>query len=76
MNTLDSRVVDAGRNTNELMTIQELAGTLRISVTTAYRMVDAREIPFHKVRGSLRFTRNDVDAYLRGNRVESKGTWK
>lgn len=74
--TFDPRAVDARPSTTELLTIQELAQVLRISTTTAYRMVDQREIPFHKVRGSLRFTRDDVDGYLRGTRVESKDTWK
>jgi excisionase family DNA binding protein len=60
----------------ELLTIQELAKALKISTVTAYRMVEHRELPFFKIRGSLRFAGADVEAYLLRNRIESKNDWQ
>ena len=60
----------------ELLTIKELAKALKISAVTAYRMVEHRELPFFRVRGSLRFAGLDIEAYLLRNRIESKSEWK
>ncbi len=57
----------------ELLTIDELAGLLKISKTTAYRLIDKRLIPFYKVKGGIRFDRKDIMDYLRQNRVEPVG---
>jgi excisionase family DNA binding protein len=73
---LDPREVCLRPPTTELMTLPELAESLRISKNTAYRMVEKRELAFHKVRGSLRFRKADVDVYLAQTRVESKEQWK
>jgi len=56
-----------------LITPDELADLLRISKVGVYRLVEKRLIPFYRVRGSLRFERKDVMAYLAKNRVESAG---
>lgn len=73
--SIDPRAVGAG-TTIELLTIQELARTLRISRTGAYRLVERRDLPFYKVGGALRFERGDVLEFLRRGRVESKHTWE
>lgn len=57
----------------ELITPDELAITLKISKTGVYRLVEKRQIHFHKVGGSLRFNIQDVIAYLEQNRIESIG---
>jgi len=62
--------------TNHFLTLHELAKELRISRNTVYRMVEKRELAFHKVRGALRFRREDVETYLKQTRVESKEQWK
>lgn len=72
----DSREVCLKQPTNELITLPELAEILRISKNTAYRMVEKRELAFYKVRGTLRFRKSDVEAYLKQARVESKEQWK
>ena len=59
--------------TIELITPSELAGLLKISKAGVYRLVDKRQIPFHKVMGSLRFDRDDVLTFLRDNRIEPIG---
>jgi len=69
-------MTDSGGFATELLTIQELSQTLKISRVTAYRMVEHRDIPFCKVRGALRFMRRDIEAYLLQTRIESKNEWK
>lgn len=56
-----------------LITPDELADLLRISKVGVYRLVEKRLIPFYRVRGSLRFDKKDVMAYLADQRVESVG---
>jgi excisionase family DNA binding protein len=55
----------------DLITVRELAETLRVSTTSVYRLVERRDIPFHRLPRGLRFRREDVDAYLGKCRVES-----
>ncbi|MDP1689484.1 MAG: helix-turn-helix domain-containing protein [bacterium] len=57
----------------ELLTPNDLANILRISKAGVYRLVDKRQIPFHKVMGSLRFNTQDVLSYLEQNRIEPIG---
>lgn len=54
-----------------LMRPEELAELLNISKTGVYRMVNARVIPFFKIKGCLRFEKSDIEEYLKSNRVES-----
>jgi excisionase family DNA binding protein len=54
-----------------LLTPQETSEVLRISIAGIYRLVEKRELPFYKVRRSLRFDSVDVMTYLNGRRVES-----
>jgi excisionase family DNA binding protein len=57
--------------TVELLTIREVAEFLKISVVGVRRLQYGRHIPFHKVGGSVRFTKSDLVSYLEKNRVES-----
>jgi len=62
--------------TTELITPNELARFLKISKAGVYRLVDKRQIPFHKVMGSLRFDKEDVMSFLQDNRTEPIGVTK
>ena len=59
--------------TIELLTPDELADMLKISKPGVYRLIAQRQIRFYKVRGSIRFDKNDVVSYLEQNRVELIG---
>jgi len=59
--------------TIELITPNELARLLKISKAGVYRLVDKRQIPFHKVMGSLRFSTRDIQGFLLNNRIEPIG---
>lgn len=52
------------------MKIEEVAELLSISKVTAYRLIEKREIPYYKVGGGLRFSREDILDYLAKNRTE------
>jgi excisionase family DNA binding protein len=56
-----------------LLTIPEVARLLTISPSGVRRLQQQREIPFVKVRGAVRFLKEDVIAYLRRQRVEAIG---
>ena len=60
----------------ELLTILEVAALLKISAPTVRRLQQQRHISFFKVGGRVRFTRSDIDAYLRKRRVSSIDTYK
>ena len=53
-----------------LLKVDELADYWKISKPTVYRLVEKRSIPFHKIGGSLRFSKADIDSYMQQNRIE------
>jgi excisionase family DNA binding protein len=58
-------------STIELLTITEVAEVLKISATGVRRLQQARQLPFIKVGGSVRFSKRDIIVYLEKQRVES-----
>ena len=56
---------------SDLLTTPEVAGLLRVSKSTINRLVEKRLVRFYKVRGSRRFRRADILAYLENNCIES-----
>jgi len=51
----------------DVMTIEELAGYLKLAVATLYKKAQAHEIPFTKVGNLLRFTKVSIDRWLARN---------
>ncbi len=51
-------------NDNELMTVEELAGYLKVKKSTIYDKVHTRSIPFLKHGNTLRFRRKHIDLWL------------
>ena len=49
---------------DELMTVKELAGYLKIHVSTLYRMVRGKKIPVFKVGSDYRFSRASIDEWI------------
>lgn len=54
-----------------LLNVDELARLLRLSKTSIYRLVERRQIPFHRLPRGLRFSKTDVENYLQQTRVDS-----
>lgn len=47
-----------------MLTVEEVATELRVSVATVYRLIEDGELKAKKVRGQWRITRKDLDDYL------------
>jgi excisionase family DNA binding protein len=50
---------------NAIMTIGEVADYLKVTERTIYRLAGAKQIPAFKVGGSWRFSRVDIDRWIR-----------
>jgi excisionase family DNA binding protein len=57
---------------HRLMTVQDAAECLAVSVSTLYGWVYQRRIPFVKVGRALRFDRADLDRFIETNRIRPK----
>jgi excisionase family DNA binding protein len=58
-------------STRQLLTIAEVADLLKISASGVRRLQYGRHLPFIKVGNSIRFSKNDILAYLDRRRVGS-----
>lgn len=58
--------------TDNLLTPKDLALMFKVSIASIYRLIESRKIPFYKVGGSLRFSKDDISKYLREARVEQR----
>lgn len=56
---------------NDLLTVKEMAQLLRTSQATAYRIVERRSIPFLRLPRGIRFSKGDVERYLKTCSVQS-----
>ena len=50
---------------NAIMTIGEVADYLKVTERTIYRLAGAKQIPAFKVGGSWRFSKADIDRWIR-----------
>jgi excisionase family DNA binding protein len=48
----------------KLMTIEEVAGVLQLSVKTIRRYVAGREIPYHKLKMTVRFRPSEIERWI------------
>jgi len=55
-----------------LLTIDDVAGLLKISKSTLYRWVNKREIPFVKLGGKLRFNEDEIKTFVLQNSVKNR----
>jgi excisionase family DNA binding protein len=53
-----------GFGSDRLMTVAEVAATMRVSNMTVYRLIKAGDLPAVRVGRSFRVRDADVDAYL------------
>jgi excisionase family DNA binding protein len=50
---------------SEILTIRDVATYLKVTERTIYRLAAARRIPAFKVGGTWRFSRNDIDNWIK-----------
>lgn len=62
--------LDPTNPTAKLLSKKELASYLGVSKSTIERLVRGRKIPFYRIGGSVRFSIDEVMAYIQKNRVE------
>ena len=60
-----------GRQSGDrLLTVAEVAGTMRVSNMTVYRLIKAGELPAIRVGKNYRIRESDMDRYLEQRQVE------
>lgn len=57
----------------EILTLKEVAEYLKVTDRTIYRLAGAKRIPAFKVGGTWRFSRADIDAWIRRQSAEGQG---
>ena len=57
------------RSIPELMTVNEVAATLRLSRSRVYELIATRELPAYKPGGRIRIPADAVRQFLRDSRV-------
>ena len=50
---------------SEILTLREVADYLKVADRTIYRLASAKKIPAFKVGGTWRFSRLDIDAWIK-----------
>jgi excisionase family DNA binding protein len=61
--------VPSNNGLGELLVVHEVAGLMRVSNMTVYRLIKAGELPAIRVGKNFRIRRSDVGAYLDGRRA-------
>jgi len=59
----------AATTEGEILTIKEVAEYLKVTERTIYRLAGAKKIPAFKVGGTWRFSRADIDEWIRRQSV-------
>ena len=56
-----------------VLTLAEVAAYLKVTERTIYRLAGAKKIPAFKVGGVWRFRKEDIDAWINSQSVDSDG---
>ncbi len=57
----------------EIFTLGEVAAYLKVGKRTVYRLAAARKIPAFKVGGAWRFSRTEIDRWIKQQSTASQG---
>jgi excisionase family DNA binding protein len=60
-----AKIIPSSPADNAIMTIGEVADYLKVTERTIYRLAGAKQIPAFKVGGSWRFSKADIDGWIR-----------
>jgi excisionase family DNA binding protein len=55
----------------EILTIKQVADYLKVTERTIYRLAAAKKIPAFKVGGTWRFSRADIDRWIRQQAMQT-----
>lgn len=56
--------------TGEIFTLDDVASYLKVGKRTVYRLAAAKKIPAFKVGGTWRFSRSDIDRWIKQQSTE------
>jgi excisionase family DNA binding protein len=68
--TISAKTMPSSRADNAIMTIGEVADYLKVTERTIYRLAGAKQIPAFKVGGSWRFSKADIDEWIKKQSIE------
>lgn len=54
---------------DSLLTVQQVADLLNVSLSTAYRLTESTQIPSFRIRKAIRVLHRDIETYLVKQRV-------
>lgn len=57
----------------EILTIKQVAAYLQVTERTIYRLAAAKKIPAFKVGGTWRFSRTDIDSWIKQQSITVDG---
>lgn len=60
--------------TGEIFTLDDVAAYLKVGKRTVYRLAAAKKIPAFKVGGTWRFSRADIDAWIKQQSMDALDT--
>jgi excisionase family DNA binding protein len=60
--------------TGEILTLDDVAAYLKVGKRTVYRLAAAKKIPAFKVGGTWRFSRTDIDIWIKQQSMEGLNT--
>jgi excisionase family DNA binding protein len=63
--TNSAKTMPSSPTDSAIMTIGEVADYLKVTERTIYRLAGAKQIPAFKVGGSWRFSKADIDRWIR-----------
>ena len=70
-------IMSTSASEGEILTIKQVADFLKVTERTIYRLAAAKKIPAFKVGGTWRFSRADIDSWIRQQAMQSReGTEK
>lgn len=59
---------------NEIFTLDDVAAYLKVGKRTVYRLAAAKKIPAFKVGGTWRFSRIDIDSWIKQQSISDLET--
>ncbi len=60
----------------EILTLSEVAEYLKVAERTIYRLAGARKLPAFKVGGAWRFSRAEIDEWIKRQTIAASGSHK
>ena len=64
------------REIDELLTVQDVAGRLNISVSLVYKLITNGEIKSVRFGGAVRVMSTDLEAYVQSSRSSHQQKWE